>query len=63
MLVNGGTDRYEVEWDAEANDELPIMALSELHRARANCENVFDEIKNQWGWAGFVKLPNGCERA
>lgn len=36
------------------NDALPIMALSQLYRDRADCENVFDEIKNQWGWAGFV---------
>ncbi len=36
------------------NDTLPIIALAQLYRDRADCENVFDEIKNQWGWAGFV---------
>ena len=36
------------------NDQMSIMALSQLYRDRADCENVFDEIKNQWGWAGFV---------
>lgn len=36
------------------NDSLSIVALSHLYRDRADCENVFDEIKNQWGWAGFV---------
>lgn len=36
------------------NDTLPIVALAQLYRDRAYCENVFDEIKNQWGWAGFV---------
>ena len=36
------------------NDDLPIDALAQLYRDRADCENVFDEIKNQWGWAGFV---------
>lgn len=36
------------------NDKLPIVALGQLYRDRADCENVFDEIKNQWGWAGFV---------
>jgi len=36
------------------NDTLPIVATSQLYRDRADCENVFDEIKNQWGWAGFV---------
>ena len=36
------------------NDKLSIEALAQLYRERADCENVFDEIKNQWGWAGFV---------
>lgn len=36
------------------NEDLPIIALAQLYRDRADCENVFDEIKNQWGWAGFV---------
>lgn len=37
------------------NDEsLTAVALSQAYRDRADCENVFDEIKNQWGWAGFV---------
>lgn len=36
------------------NDTLPVVSLSQLYRDRADCENVFDEIKNQWGWGGFV---------
>lgn len=36
------------------NTDLPIVGLAQLYRDRADCENVFDEIKNQWGWAGFV---------
>lgn len=36
------------------NDDLPIVGLAQLYRDRADCENVFDEIKNQWGWGGFV---------
>ena len=36
------------------NDKLPITGIAQLYRDRADCENVFDEIKNQWGWAGFV---------
>ena len=36
------------------NETLPIVALAQLYRDRADCENVFDEIKNQWGWAGFM---------
>lgn len=36
------------------NDSFAIVAAAQLYRDRADCENVFDEIKNQWGWAGFV---------
>ena len=36
------------------NDKLSVEELAQLYRERADCENVFDEIKNQWGWAGFV---------
>jgi len=36
------------------NTDYPMVGLSQLYRDRADCENVFDEIKNQWGWAGFV---------
>lgn len=30
------------------------IAVMQHYRDRADCENVFDEIKNQWGWGGFV---------
>lgn len=36
------------------NTDLDLTAVSQAYRDRADCENVFDEIKNQWGWAGFV---------
>lgn len=45
-------------WDTFAlvtNDtELDPVALTQLYRDRGDCENNFDEYKNQWGWAGFV---------
>ena len=31
-----------------------ILALGQLYRDRADCENAFDELKNQWGWGGFT---------
>lgn len=34
--------------DMDARDVLP------LYRDRGDCENVFDEMKNQWGWCGFT---------
>ena len=46
------------EWDYCAlvtNDaEMDAMAISQLYRDRGDCENNFDEFKNQWGWAGFT---------
>lgn len=31
-----------------------LEALGRLYRDRADAENNFDELKNQWGWAGFT---------
>ncbi len=31
-----------------------VLALAQLYRDRADSENPFDELKNQWGWAGFT---------
>jgi hypothetical protein len=35
---------------------LPYEAasISQLYRERADTENPFDELKNQWGWAAFT---------
>ena len=30
------------------------MTIAQHYRDRADCENVFDELKNQWGWGGFT---------
>ncbi len=31
-----------------------ILGLGQLYRDRADAENAFDELKNQWGWGGFT---------
>ena len=31
-----------------------IATLGQLYRDRADCENSYDELKNQWGWGGFT---------
>ncbi len=31
-----------------------LAALAQLYRDRADSENTFDELKNQWGWGGFT---------
>ena len=36
------------------NVEYDIAAIGQLYRDRCDCENGFDELKNQWGWGGFT---------
>ncbi|MDP1573366.1 MAG: transposase [Coxiellaceae bacterium] len=31
-----------------------VTTIVQHYRDRADCENNFDEMKNQWGWGGFV---------
>ena len=56
-LVEASDETYAdgYEWyalvtdlDMDARDVLPPC------RGRGDCENVFDEMKNQWGWGGFT---------
>ena len=36
-----------------------VLTLAQLYRDQADSENPFDELKNQWGWAGLTtrELP------
>jgi hypothetical protein len=36
------------------NAPYEISAIGQLYRDRCESENVFDELKNQWGWGGFT---------
>ena len=31
-----------------------LLSLADLYRRRADAENIYDELKNQWGWGGFT---------
>jgi len=31
-----------------------ILTVAQHYRDRGDAENIFDELKNQWGWAGFT---------
>lgn len=35
------------------NEQCEAWQIVELYQGRADCENIFDELKNQWGLAGF----------
>lgn len=36
------------------NAHYDLDAIGQLYRDRADCENGFDELKNQWGWGGYT---------
>jgi hypothetical protein len=36
------------------NLDYEVLGLGQLYRDRADAENAFDELKNQWGWGGFT---------
>jgi hypothetical protein len=36
------------------NTDYELEAIGQLYRDRADCENGFDELKNQWGWGGYT---------
>lgn len=36
------------------NLEAEVVTIVQHYRDRADCENNFDELKNQWGWGGFT---------
>lgn len=31
-----------------------LLSVADQYRQRADAENVYDELKNQWGWGGFT---------
>ncbi len=39
------------------NDE--VLTITQHYRDRADSENIFDELKNQWGWGGFTTQDLG----
>lgn len=55
----GGTFWDEAKHEFEAyvtnlsESEASPWQIVDLYRKRADAENVFDELKNQWGFAGF----------
>ena len=51
--INGKMRIYEY---AVLVTSLPdeIISIAQHYRDRADSENIFDELKNQWGWNGFT---------
>lgn len=36
------------------NVTLDVLGVADLYRQRADIENSYDELKNQWGWGGYM---------
>ena len=64
-VLNVGDGGWKItEWRFTDDNVEPLFgkcgvrkiaaAISQLYRDRGDCENNFDEFKNQWGWAGFT---------
>ena len=34
--------------------DYSLEAFGQWYRDRADCENGFDELENQWGWGGYT---------
>lgn len=51
-LTDEATKAYEYAV-LVTNSQYDLHAIAQLYRDRADCENGFDELKNQWGWGGF----------
>ncbi len=51
--IEGDTELYEYAV-LVTSLKLDVLSIAQLYRDRADCENAFDELKNQWGWGGFT---------
>ena len=51
--ISTGAEIYEYSILATSLDE-ELVSFGQLYRDRGDSENIFDELKNQWGWGGFV---------
>lgn len=51
--VEDGVRKYEYQVLVTSLDD-ELLTIAQLYRDRGDCENCFDELKNQWGWGGFT---------
>ena len=51
--IGAATEIYEYSVLVTSLDEA-TEAFGQLYRDRGDGENIFDEMKNQWGWGGFT---------
>ena len=54
-LIEGPEDMRLYEYSVLVTDlDDELVSIMRHYRDRADCENNFDETKNQWGWGGYV---------
>ena len=54
-FIDGPEDIKVYEYSILVTDlEDDLTAIFHHYRDRADCENNFDEMKNQWGWGGYT---------
>ena len=53
LTLCGPAPEYEYQV-LVTNLKEEILSVAGLYRQRADAENVYDELKNQWGWGGFT---------
>jgi hypothetical protein len=51
--IGAATEVYEYSVLVTSLDET-TEAFGQLYRDRGDGENIFDEMKNQWGWGGYT---------
>ncbi len=47
-------DWYEHAVLVTSWEQSDVRVLAQAYRDRADAENMFDELKNQWGWTGYT---------
>jgi len=45
--------KYEYQVLVTSLDD-EVLTIAQHYRDRGDCENCFDELKNQWGWGGYT---------
>ncbi len=53
VIEHKGGDWYEHAVLVTNWEQTDLLALAQIYRDRGDSENMFDELKNQWGWTGF----------
>jgi hypothetical protein len=53
IVTEDGVKKYEYQVLVTSLPDQ-LLTIAQHYRDRGDCENCFDELKNQWGWGGFT---------